>query len=329
MKFRVSPIWWPALTAASPVLAPWLAVQTYKFYQGARLAEETNNKRLSRALPLDLPVLRSVRITAVVEHAHRNGYLGDAAVSYLLKSELGSVLMDVGFGPERPALDRNCRLLGIAPGEWNELLVSHLHPDHMGGLRAVRRKTVRLPEGLLPKSPFPCYVPADCDAPGFDVRVIASPLILSCGLATTGPLARMLSLTGVTEEQSIVANLKGKGLVVVVGCGRPGIETILKMAGRMSCAPVDTIIGGLHFPITDSRVSGMGIEFQRIVGIAKPWWSSVNDRDLDETISALNRSKVRRLLLSAHDSCDHALDRLKREVRADVRVLEAGASYDL
>ena len=139
----------------------------------------------------------------------------------------------------------------------------------------------------------------------------------------------MLCLTGWTEEQALVAKRKDGALVVVTGCGHPIIETILEMACRLDPAGVHTVVGGLHFPITTSRISRFGIQFQQIIGTGKGWWEEISDTDLTATIAALNEAGVRRLLLSAHDTCDHAVERFRREVRADVEVLRAGSSYTL
>jgi hypothetical protein len=43
------------------------------------------------------------------------------------------------------------------------------------------------------------------------------------------------------------------------------------------------------------------------------------------TITRINEAAPKRVLLSAHDTCDHALDRLAGELNAETAVLEAGA----
>jgi 7,8-dihydropterin-6-yl-methyl-4-(beta-D-ribofuranosyl)aminobenzene 5'-phosphate synthase len=159
--------------------------------------------------------------------------------------------------------------------------------------------------------------------------VVTAPRLLSSGFATTGPLARMLCFTGITEEQAVIVKLKDKGLVIVMGCGHPTVELVIKMAQCLSAAPIYAIIGGLHFPITQSRGAKLGIEFQQIIGTGKNWWERINDEDLDRTIQALNESGAKRLLLSPHDTCDHSLNRIAAAVSARVEVLTAGVTYSL
>jgi 7,8-dihydropterin-6-yl-methyl-4-(beta-D-ribofuranosyl)aminobenzene 5'-phosphate synthase len=139
----------------------------------------------------------------------------------------------------------------------------------------------------------------------------------------------MLFFFGLMEEQAIVARLEGKGLIVLTGCGHPTIGMILRMVRRLSDEPLYAIGGGLHLPITRSRGRRMGLETQQVFGTGKPIWSRIDEGDLSRTILELNRAAPRRLLLSAHDSCDHALERLEREVDAEVEVLRAGATYEI
>jgi 7,8-dihydropterin-6-yl-methyl-4-(beta-D-ribofuranosyl)aminobenzene 5'-phosphate synthase len=153
--------------------------------------------------------------------------------------------------------------------------------------------------------------------------------MLAAGVASTGPLARSLFFFGLTEEQAIVARIKGKGLVVFTGCGHPTIETILQMARRLSDEPVYAVGGGLHFPITDSPLRQRGVKIQMVVGTGKPPWRRLTDADLSRTIDSLNAVAPQRVFLSAHDTCDHAIERFKNEITSETDVLRAGATYQL
>jgi 7,8-dihydropterin-6-yl-methyl-4-(beta-D-ribofuranosyl)aminobenzene 5'-phosphate synthase len=329
MRFRIHPAWWPVLALASPALVPWLAIQTGRFATGRTRALQVNKDRVSSALPLALPVLDDLRLTVLVDHAHETGFLGDAGVSYVMATPSGTTLMDVGFGPGTPSLAHNASRLGFQAAGIDSVVITHLHLDHMGGLRAARAHRVEWPEGFVPRPGTPCFLPAPADAPGLDATLVEGPRLLPGGLATTGPLARMLCLTGWIEEQALVAKRRDGGLVVVTGCGHPTLETILAMVRRMDPAKVHTVVGGLHFPITGSRIKRLGIQFQQVIGTGKCWWAGVTDADLTATIATLNAAGVQRLLLSAHDTCDHAIERLRRETHAEVEVVQAGASYIL
>jgi 7,8-dihydropterin-6-yl-methyl-4-(beta-D-ribofuranosyl)aminobenzene 5'-phosphate synthase len=132
---------------------------------------------------------------------------------------------------------------------------------------------------------------------------------------------------GWVEEQAIVARIKGKGLVVLTGCGHPTIETIVEMVRRLSDEPVYAIGGGLHFPITDSPFRKPGFKVQMVFGTGKPPWKRITEEDLGQTIENLNGIGPSKVFLSAHDTCDYAIDRFKHELRCEASVLKAGATY--
>lgn len=329
MAFRVSPVWWPALAVASPVLVPWMMSKRHRFQENREKAEQMNEERIRAAGPLPMPALERLRLTVVCEHEHVEGFRGEPGVSYFLRTDEGSLLYDIGFGDQYPTFRTNTSRLGLTMEDVDGLAISHLHADHMGGLKAQRSRRVALPAAFGAAGAKPCYVPDPAQAEGFDVRITFEPQMLEGGIATTGPLARSLYFFGLTQEQALVARLQGKGLFVLTGCGHPTIEVILRMVRRLSDEPIYAIGGGLHFPVTSGRGNYAGFQLQMIVGTGKPWWERVTDGDLTRTIQAIRDAKPKRLLLSAHDTCDHALDRISREVDAEVKILKAGATYEL
>ena len=102
---------------------------------------DLNRDRLQQAEPLDLPELDFLELTVLVEEKTEDGFCGDAGVSYLFRTDRGALLFDVGFGPERPALAHNAAKLQFNLDQVDALAISHLHPDHMGGLKASRDET--------------------------------------------------------------------------------------------------------------------------------------------------------------------------------------------
>jgi 7,8-dihydropterin-6-yl-methyl-4-(beta-D-ribofuranosyl)aminobenzene 5'-phosphate synthase len=274
-----------------------------------------------------LPELDFLEMTVLVEWEAEEGFMGDAGVSYLFKTDLGAMLYDIGFGPTRPALTHNALKLGFHLDQVEALTISHLHGDHMGGMAAQRSRHVNVPDELMPLEQKPCFLPDRAGAEGFEAERVERPQLLRAGIASTGPLARRLFIFGFTEEQALVARVKDKGLVVFTGCGHPTIEVILEMVRRISNAPFYVIGGGLHFPITGGRGNRAGIQFQTIIGTGKPPWQRVTDADLNRTIAAINTAGPKRVFLSGHDTCDHSLDRMEKEINAKTDVLKAGAVY--
>ena len=326
MKPRIAYWVWPLLAALSPLVAALLLAKGLRYRRNLAEVERRNTERMDQAGQLDLPELEKLELVVLSEFLVEEGFSGEAGVSYLLDGGQGQVLFDVGFGPE--VMSNNARRLGVTLEGVEALVISHLHPDHMGGSMAVRRRSVALPDLGL-RSPLPCFLPDQASADHHENHVVAGPLLLPGGLATTGPLARSLYFFGWTEEQALVARLRGKGLVVISGCGHPTLQVILAMVRRLSDEPIHAVIGGFHFPVTGGRLRLPGWDAQTMLGTGKPPWQRITDEDLTAAIQALREAAPRRVLLSAHDSCDHALERFSSELDAEVELLRAGGRYTL
>lgn len=327
MSFRISPIWWPILAVASPVIVPWLLVRNHGFQENRIRAAELNKERIDRARRLEMPELDYLELTVLVEWKTTGDFIGDAGVSYLFKTDLGSMLYDVGFGSTRPALTHNAAQLGFHLNQVDALAISHLHSDHIGGIPAQRSRQVIVPDELMSPELKPCFLPDRAGAEGFQARWVKDPQLLAAGIASTGPLARSLFMFGFTEEQALLARVKDKGLVVFTGCGHPTIEVVLEMVGRLSNEPLYAIGGGLHFPVTGGRGNRAGIQLQTLIGTGKPPWQRITDEDLSQAINTINHAGPKRVCLSGHDTCDHGLERMARELNAETEVLRAGATY--
>lgn len=77
----------------------------------------------------------------------------------------------------------------------------------------------------------------------------------------------------------------------------------------------------------NSRTRRSGIQWQMFFGTGKPPWRRITDEDLSRTLRAINAVRPSKILLSAHDSCDHAIARFERELLMPTVVLKAGNTY--
>jgi 7,8-dihydropterin-6-yl-methyl-4-(beta-D-ribofuranosyl)aminobenzene 5'-phosphate synthase len=51
----------------------------------------------------------------------------------------------------------------------------------------------------------------------------------------------------VTDDQALVVNVRGRGLVVLTGCGHAGAINIVRYAQRLTAVPaLHALLGGLH-----------------------------------------------------------------------------------
>lgn len=329
-KRKISLLWWPVLLLFAPFIGVFLLIKNITYQKNRRRAEKMNRERISSAVPLDLPEVNSLDLTVLVDEKTAEGYMGEAGISYLFQTDTGSMLYDIGFGEDRGGtLVHNAAKKGITFQTIDALTISHLHPDHMGGMKASRKNEILVPESLGKTEGKMCYLPSKAKASNFTSDIVTAPRILTASIGSTGPLARSLFFFGYTEEQALLVNLKGKGLVIITGCGHPTIEVILEMCAGLSKLPVYAIIGGLHFPLSRSRGAMLGLQPQMFIGTGLPPWKSLTSNALNGAISAINKAAPEYVYLSPHDSCDYALNRFQEKLEAKTEILLAGKSYSL
>jgi 7,8-dihydropterin-6-yl-methyl-4-(beta-D-ribofuranosyl)aminobenzene 5'-phosphate synthase len=226
--------------------------------------------------------------------------------------------MDVGFNKkkEHPSpLLHNMNTLGIKPESIDTVVISHVHLDHVGGMAEQRTKTFSFSQGPVDTKEIPVYAP-DRLAPSRwnprpRVTVIDKPQKLAEGVATTGPIPRNLYLMGYTLEQSLAVRVKGKGIVIIIGCGHPTVERIVERVKMLFDEPVYAIIGGLHFPVHGGRIMAGPVNVQGLVGTDRPPWQPIGEADVDRAIAAMKAANPTLVSLSPHDSSDWSLERFK------------------
>lgn len=214
--------------------------------------------------------------------------LGEWGFSALIEADDHRILLDTGAHPD--TVLQNAHDLKIDLSDVKEVILTHNHWDHIGGLMTLRKEMmmknpaalsiVHVARGIFYSRPEQqgednkmIALKKEYEATGgrFIEHETASELFPGAWL--TGPVPRKYpehnwSSTGkvqtpaglvedtIPEDQSLVLNTP-EGLVVITGCGHAGIINILTFARtEYPNAPVEAIIGGLHlFPATDEQVN--------------------------------------------------------------------------
>jgi len=93
----------------------------------------------------------------------RRGLRGEPGVSYLVRAGDTRLLFDTGLsgGQARSALVANAERLGVDLSALDAVVISHLHPDHVGGVRSVARRTFSFAAEAIEPRGVPAYVPTD------------------------------------------------------------------------------------------------------------------------------------------------------------------------
>lgn len=192
-----------------------------------------------------------------------------------------SVLFDTGLSPD--AMVTNADRLGVDLTGAQAIVLSHGHFDHAGGLAGLaRRRGARsLPMVVHPliwtrrrlvlpggnADDMPTLSKRALTSEGFEVIERRQPSLLVDGsVLITGEVDRTTDFEHgmppahqrwsgsawehdalVLDDQALVVHVRGKGLVVVTGCGHAGAINIVRHALRLTAVPrLHALLGGLH-----------------------------------------------------------------------------------
>ncbi|HLO33621.1 MAG TPA: MBL fold metallo-hydrolase [Anaerolineales bacterium] len=233
-----------------------LSVLFFSIRQGLANAQI---KREGQAVPTSVPNLGTTTQLAIIplydeDRMDRSFDFGHG-VSYLIRTDSSTVLMDLGNNPaESPQLPslKNMQALGIAWEEIDALVISHPHPDHVGGVKAWQNKTISFGDFAGDLTQTPIYTPISMAYPGAKIIYSPEPSLVSKDIATTGvisfPEVYPLSLSNPKgHEQALVIHVAGQGLVMITGCGHPTLEKLVSRAEMLFGGQVVAVVGGLHY----------------------------------------------------------------------------------
>jgi 7,8-dihydropterin-6-yl-methyl-4-(beta-D-ribofuranosyl)aminobenzene 5'-phosphate synthase len=191
-----------------------------------------------------------------------------------------NVLFDAGLTPD--GLTENMRRLEISPGDIDIIVLSHGHWDHTTGMHGLAAQLGRTSLPVLIHPEFwsrrrlalpgrePIELPttskAALEGAGFEIVEQTQPSFLLDGsLLVTGEVDRTTDFEQgfpvhqahhdgrwqpdplILDDQALLANVRGRGLVVLTGCGHSGIVNILRYAKKLTGEDrIHAVIGGFH-----------------------------------------------------------------------------------
>jgi len=232
--------------------------------------------------------LHAVKVTILSTMLADEG-VGEWGFAALVEAGDHRVLVDTGARPQ--TVLQNARELHVDLASVQEVVLTHNHDDHVGGLMTLRTELMKTNRDALSRAHVATsiFYSRPTKAGGEDNEMIAikksyeatggtflmhdSAAEIFPGAWLTGPVPRVFpernwSVTGqvqtpgglvednIPEDQSLVLNTP-QGLVVITGCGHAGIINILTFArSTFPDTQVHAIIGGLHlFPATDTQIA--------------------------------------------------------------------------
>jgi 7,8-dihydropterin-6-yl-methyl-4-(beta-D-ribofuranosyl)aminobenzene 5'-phosphate synthase len=283
--------------------------------------------------------VKSLHITLLSTMLADRG-VGEWGFAALVEVDGRRILFDTGYYPE--TVLRNARALGIDLSTVTDVVLSHHHDDHTGGLLTLRRELARINPGALSRihvAPGIFQSRRTRDGPDEANPMIAlrdslartgaefvehdRPVELAPGVWLTGPIPRThaernwspgrflvttdgLAEDSIPEDMSLVVDTD-KGLVVLAGCGHAGVINTLDHArSLLGPRPVYAVVGGLHLLAASDQALAWTADRLRAAGLS--------------------------VLVGAHCTGIEAVYRLRQLARLTRRtavVGAVGASFDL
>lgn len=273
-----------------------------------RLKIRQEAKAQSRYGSVQVGGTTKLEILPLYEAAATEGLQSGSGVSYLIRTDHATILFDLGNNPSAASpspLEQNMDSLGVKLDEVGMLVLSHRHPDHIGGYAWWGRKTFSVDGKFQPLlGSLPIYVPEQVGYPGSRPTLTKVPTQLAQGVMTSGIFTFFEPylvgwIAPRDREQALIVNVTGLGLVLITGCGHMGLEVLLERAEAISDIPVVGVVGGLHY--VDATVEA-----------------------LQPDIQLLQKRHPRLVALSPHDSSPSALEAFERAFPTSYQSIRVG-----
>jgi 7,8-dihydropterin-6-yl-methyl-4-(beta-D-ribofuranosyl)aminobenzene 5'-phosphate synthase len=199
--------------------------------------------------------------------------IGEWGFSALVIADGRTILFDTGARPD--TVLKNARELKVDLRGIADVILSHNHTDHTGGLVTLRRENPKalgrahVAPGIFRHSMV--QTKADYEALGGKFIEHAAFEQIAPGVWLTGPVPRTHdehNFTGgdnIPEDMSMVIQT-AQGLVLISGCGHAGLINTLDYAqAKLANKPIHAAIGGFHlFPASDLHLDWTAAKLQAI-----------------------------------------------------------------
>lgn len=279
----------------------------HKFKQNIHIADSIWNHDQKNLSFMDIGETEKLEIIPLIDWFTANDELiGENGTSYLIRTDDATIIFDLGLnakGNHPSPLLQNMEKFGVSIDEIDMIVLSHNHPDHIGGRKWFQDNTFSFTGHQFELNNLKVYTANEMKYPGLEPTHTPKPTKIAKGVATIGVINNPIFLNAIAE-QALAINVKGKGIVIISGCGHQSLEKIMTRTNVLFQEPVYGVFGGFHFPMEENR--NITWVYKYFV-VDKMPWERLTEEDINYNINVLKKNGVEWVAISGHDSCDKSL----------------------
>ena len=185
-------------------------------------------KEIDKTEPIKMTILYD-------NYIFTEGTKSDWGFACLIEGTEKTILFDTGTKSD--ILWYNVEKLNADLGKVEQVVISHNHGDHTGGLQSVLEKNSNV-SVFFPVS-FAHEFISSVEGAGAKVIAVDQSREICKDVYLTGEMGNEI------KEQSLILDTP-KGLVIVTGCSHQGIVNILKKAKQILDKDIYLVFGGFH-----------------------------------------------------------------------------------
>lgn len=194
-----------------------------------------------------------MEITFLVENNSRidRYFIAEPALSIYIETEGKKILFDCGYSD---VFIKNAWKLSVNLENITDIIISHGHDDHTGGLKFLKLKNKNIKLTAHPNIfdskidcnniSYGCPVSKSALEQQFILNLTKDPYFLTKNLCFLGQIENNSSED---IDDSALVYKSPKGLVIITGCSHSGIINIIEYAKKVTGSnKIFAVVGGLH-----------------------------------------------------------------------------------
>jgi 7,8-dihydropterin-6-yl-methyl-4-(beta-D-ribofuranosyl)aminobenzene 5'-phosphate synthase len=227
-----------------------------------------------------------MQLTVLSEAKAMDGFSSEHGLSFLIEEDGKKILFDTGASD---VFLKNAQKLGIDLNNVDSLVLSHGHWDHGNGLQHISAKPLLCHPGCFQKryrkpgeENIGISLSKNEMEERFEVKTSREPVQLSAHLWFLGEVPRLKDFEAKTTkyvledgspdfimDDSGLAVITEKGLVVISGCAHSGICNMVEHAKKVTGVDrVEAVMGGFHLRVVN-RQARQTAAWMKDAGIAQ------------------------------------------------------------